>query len=368
MKRACPREANMDWMIYGANGYTGELIARDAKRRGAAPVLAGRDAAKIAGLARQLNLPSRAFSLDQPLEIGSALQGIGLLLNCAGPFSRTAYPLMRACLAARVHYLDITGEIDILEGAHRLDGDAKAAGVVLCPGVGFDVAPTDCLALMLKTALPEANELALGFESDQRMSQGTARTAVEALGKSGKIRRDGRIVDLALGRGCRTIDFGRGPKQAMPLPWGDVASAYYTTGIPNITVYTPASSPMLAAARLMNAFQFILRAPEVQAWLVKRIGKNLRGPDAAARDASPTWLWGEAKDPSGRRKEIRIASLNGYTLTVFSALAIVERLIAEGFSPGCWTPAAIMGKDFVLTLPGTSAMEANKRQTGRHGN
>jgi short subunit dehydrogenase-like uncharacterized protein len=143
----------------------------------------------------------------------------------------------------------------------------------------------------------------------------------------------------------------------MPIPWGDVASAFYTTGIPNITVFTPISSPRLAVARLMNAFGFVLRSPRVQAWLVERIEKNVKGPDAATRAASPTWLWGEAKDPSGRSAEIRIVCPNGYSLTVLSSLAIVERLIAEGFPPGCWTPAAIMGKDFILSLPGTLMLE-----------
>lgn len=347
----------MDWMIYGANGYTGELIAREAKKQGANPILAGRDATKVAKLATDLSLPSKVFSLDKPPHIAAALHGIGLVLNCAGPFSKTANPLMRACLIAKTHYLDITGEIDVLESAHRLDADAKSAGVILCPGVGFDVTPTDCIALMLKTALPEAHELALGFEADQRMSPGTAKTAIEALGMSGKIRRSGRIVDLPIGRGCREIDFGRGPKLAMPIPWGDVATAFYTTGIPNITVFTPISSSLLALARLMNAFGFILRSPHVQNWLIARIEKTVKGPDAATRDASPTWLWGEAKDPSGRSKEIRIASLNGYSLTVFSSLAIVERLIANGFASGCWTPARIMGEDFILSLPGTTTLE-----------
>ena len=347
----------MDWMIYGANGYTGDLIAREAKKRGANPILAGRDATKITKLATDLSLQSKVFALDKPSEIAAALHGMGLVLNCAGPFSKTANPLMRACLIAKTHYLDITGEIDILEGAHRLDADAKSAGVVLCLGVGFDVTPTDCIALMLKTALPEAYELALGFEADQRMSRGTAKTAIEALGKSGKIRRSGRIVDLPIGRGCRKIDFGRGPKLAMPIPWGDVATAFYTTGIPNITVFTPVSSSLLALARLMTAFGIILRSHHVQTWLIEWVEKTVKGPEAATRDASPTWLWGEAKDPSGRSKEIRIVSLNGYSLTVFSSLAIVERLIANGFAPGCWTPAGIMGEDFILSLPGTTTLE-----------
>jgi short subunit dehydrogenase-like uncharacterized protein len=229
-----------------------------------------------------------------------ALRGVRLVLNCAGPFSKTADPLMRACLAAKAHYLDIAGEIDVLEGAHRFDADAKAAGVVLCPGVGFDVVPTDCIALMLKKALPKATELALGFEfSGRQMSAGTAKTLVEGLGKSGKIRRAGRIVDCPLGRGLRRIDFGRGAKLAMPIPWGDVASAFHTTGIPDITVFTLISPLSLAIARLTNAAGPILQSPRLQTWLIKKIEKNTRGPDVSTRNANPSWVWGEARMLTG---------------------------------------------------------------------
>jgi short subunit dehydrogenase-like uncharacterized protein len=348
----------MDWMIYGANGYTGELIAREAKRQGKTPILAGRSAAKIIALARQLNLPSTAFRIEAPSEIVAALRGVRLVLNCAGPFSKTADPLMRACLAAKAHYLDITGEIDVLEGAHRFDADAKAAGVVLCPGAGFDVVPTDCIALMLKKALPEATELALGFElSGRGISAGTAKTLVEGLGKSGKIRRVGRIVDCPLGRKLRRIDFGRGAKLAMPIPWGDVASAFYTTGIPDITVFTPISPLSLAIARLTNGFGPVLRSPRLQNWLIKKIEKGARGPDVSTRNANQSFVWGEARDAHGRSQAIRIVTLNGYSLTVFSTLALAQQLMSNVCPPGCWTPALLMGENFILTLPGTSKLD-----------
>jgi short subunit dehydrogenase-like uncharacterized protein len=348
----------MEWMIYGANGYTGELIAREAKKQGMTPVLAGRSKAKIAALASELNLPSKAFGLEAPPEIVPAMRGVRLVLNCAGPFSKTADPLLRACLAAKAHYLDITGEIGVLEGAHRYDADAKAAGVVLCPGAGFDVVPTDCIALMLKKALPEATELALGFElSGRGMSAGTAKTLVEGLGKSGKIRRAGRIVDCPLGRGLRRIDFGRGEKLAMPIPWGDVASAHYTTGIPSITVFTPISPMSLAIARVAIAFGPVLRSPWLQNWLVKTIEKNVRGPDNSTRDANPCWVWGEAKDTHGRSLAMRIVTLNGYSLTVFSSLALALRVMSNACPPGCWTPAALLGENFILSLPGTSKLD-----------
>ena len=348
----------MHWMIYGANGYTGELIAREAKRQGKTPILAGRSAAKIIALARQLNLPSTVFRIEVPSEIVAALRGVRLVLNCAGPFSKTADPLMRACLAAKARYLDIAGEIDVLEGAHRLDAGANAAGVVLCPGAGFDVVPTDCISLMLKKALPEATELALGFEfSGRQMSAGTAKTLVEGLGKSGKIRRAGRIVDCPLGRGLRRIDFGRGAKLAMPIPWGDVASAFYTTGVPDITVFTPISPLSLAIARLTNGLGPVLRSPRLQSWLVKKIEKDVRGPDVSTRKASQAWVWGEARDINGRSQAIRIVTPNGYSLTVFSSLALAQHLMSNACPPGCWTPAGLLGENFILSLPGTSKLD-----------
>jgi short subunit dehydrogenase-like uncharacterized protein len=347
----------MDWMIYGANGYTGELIACEAKKQGQSPVLAGRSTAKIAALGRLLNLPSRGFSLDTRGAIAQALQGMRLVLNCAGPFSQTADPMMRACIAAKAHYLDITGEVDVLERAHRFDAEAKAAGVVLCPGVGFDVVPTDCIALMLKKALPDATELALGFDlTGREMSAGTSKTFVEAMGQSGKIRRNGRLVDFAVGRGLRRIDFGRGEKLAMPIRWGDVASAYYTTDIPNIMVFTPISPVSAAIARLSGAVAPFLRSSSLQKWLKDRIEKRVRGPDAATRERGRSWVWGEARNARGQRQTVRIVTLNGYSLTVYTALAIAEHVLANDCPPGCWTPAALMGEGFVLRMPGTSML------------
>ena len=349
----------MDWMIYGANGYTGRLITQEAKRQGKTPILAGRNVQRMAELGSELALPTRAFPLDSPQAVAASLHGIRLVLNCAGPFSKTAAPLMRACIASRAHYLDITGEIAVLESAHVFDAEAKTAGVVLCSGAGFDVVPTDCIALMLKNTLPQATELSLGFDlSDRRMSPGTAKTLIEGLGKSGKVRRAGRIVDFPLGRGMRRIDFGHGEKLAMPLPWGDVASAFYTTGIPNITVFTPVSPALAAAARLTDAFAPLLRSLWIQGWLVNRIETNMRGPDVSTLAASQSWVWGEAVEANGRRCEIRIVTLNGYSLTVFSSLGIVDHLMSGVAAPGCWTPALLMGEDFILRLPGTSKVDS----------
>ena len=346
----------MSWMLYGANGYSGELTARAAAAAGMAPVLGGRSRAALEALGRELKLETRVVALDSPAALARALEGVSLVLNCAGPFSATARPMIAACLAARAHYLDITGEVDVFELAASLDSQARAAGVVLCPGVGFDVVPTDCVALALAEALPGATQLALGFDNASPVSRGTARTMVEGLGLGGAVRREGKLVRVPLGYKDRRIDFGAGEKVAMTIPWGDVSTAYRTTGIANIEVYVPISPRRLQQLRRLNYLRFALRLGAVQRFLKSRIDAGVPGPDAALRDRTPTHVWGEARAPDGRVRTARVVTANGYTVTVHASLGVVVRLLAGGVSAGSATPARLLGARFVETLPGSGPM------------
>lgn len=340
-----------DWMIYGAYGYTGELIAREAVRQGLQPVLAGRNAARVAALAGELGLPHRGFDLAAP-----DLSGMRLVLNCAGPFSATARPMISACLAARAHYLDITGEIEVFEHAQHRAAEAEGAGVVICPGVGFDVIPTDCVALALAERLPDATELALGFETQSGMSPGTSKTSVEGLAQGGRVRRGGKITRVPMGFATRDIDFGNGLKRAMAFPWGDVSTAYYTTGIANIAVYLAAPAALIWGARIGNLLGPLLGLGPVQAALKARAGE-VAGPDAAARAATPCYVWGEVRNAAGKRVTARIKTANGYDVTVHGALAVAQHLLTRNETPsGAFTPARLCGARLIETLPGSGQL------------
>lgn len=345
------------WMIYGANGYTGELIAREAAKRGSKPVLAGRSAAKIEPLADELGLENRIFSLSDPQATGQGLSGIELLVHCAGPFSATAKPMLEACLANRTHYLDITGEIDVFDYAHSLHQRAVDAGIVVCPGAGFDVVPTDCLAAALSESLPDATHLSLGFDSQSGMSQGTAKTSIEGLAKGGRIRKDGKLLIVGLGHESRQIDFGDGEKCAMTIPWGDVATANYSTGIPNIKVFVPVSPRLLKRLRMINKVRFLLGLGIVQYFLKKKVEKGQRGPSGEQRDKLPTFVWGEVRNAAGDRRTGRIKTANGYALTVTAALALVDVVLDGNFPGGYFTPSLLAGKTLVETLPGSGNIE-----------
>lgn len=343
----------MEWMIYGANGYTGRMVVEEAVRRGLRPVLAGRNAAELEALGQQHGLPVRAFALDNPVALRTGLNGIGLVLHCAGPFSATAAPMLDACLDVGAHYLDITGEIDVFAHCHSRDADAKAKGIVVLPGAGFDVVPTDCLAALLKRELPSAGSLVLAFEAGGGPSPGTAKTSVEGLGKGGRARIGGKLTRVPLAWKTRTFERDGEQRFAMTIPWGDVYTAYVSTGIPDIEVYMgvpPATAARLRRLRLLGP---LLGLGPVQSWLKKQVGKKVRGPSENTRGKTGCVVWGEARDAAGNEARRTLRTPNGYDITVTASLGIVQRLLS-GPAPeaGFHTPSRLMGADYVLSLPG----------------
>lgn len=345
-------------MIYGAYGYTGELIAREAVAKGYRPVLAGRNAKRLQPLAEELGLPAMAVGLDAPQTLEHSLRGIDVVIHCAGPFSATAQPMMRACIASGVHYQDITGEMQVYRMAHTMHTEAKAAGMVLCPGTGFDVIPTDCLAAALHKAIPSATHLLLGFDSDSALSPGTAKTSIESLGVGSAVRRQGKIEITDHAELTRRIDFGRGEKFAVAIPWGDVATAYYTTEIPNIEVYIPMSPRRARAVRRMNHFRWLLRTRWMQNWLKGRVDRSVHGPSAEKRAQQKTWVWGEVRnDRRGERKIGRLVTANGYDVTVHGSLAVMEFLLDYKGPGGYFTPSKLCGFELVERLPGSGLIK-----------
>jgi short subunit dehydrogenase-like uncharacterized protein len=342
------------WLLYGANGYTGELIAREAVKRGMKPVLAGRSKDKIQKLAAELGCKFACFDLDDHTSLVRSLENMRAVLHCAGPFAHTAASMMQACLAMHVHYFDITGEIDVFELAHDVHEKAQRSGIVLCPGVGFDVVPTDCMALKLKLGMRDATHLALGFEANSGFSKGTAKTSIESAGLGGRVRKEGKLVTVPLGSQTRKVDFGSGERLAMSIPWGDVSTAFYTTGIPNIEVFVASTQKAVDQMRRANSLRPLLRQRWFKGILKLAVHRRLKPPTQAQRDNNPTFVWGEARNAAGKILTGRMRTSNGYTLTANSSLGILAEVLAGVPDPGFTTPALLVGPDFASTLPGST--------------
>lgn len=348
-----------NWMIYGANGYSGRLILDQALKRGHKPIVAGRHPQRVLELAQKLNLPSRVFGLSDPEVVAKQLEGVDLVLHCAGPFSATAKPMLDGCLKAGAHYLDITGEIEVFEMVHGRDAELRARGITAIPGVGFDVVPSDCLAAMLKDTLPDATSLTLAFmpRGSSRVSPGTAKTMVEGMATGGRVRSHGQIITVPAGYKVKDIPYPSGPAKSVTIPWGDVSTAYYSTRVPNIEVYMGAHERQIAAMRNGRYMQWLVKFPPVMAFLKKRIEKHVPGPNAEQRAKGRTELWGEASNDQGKRVSLKMRTPEGYDLTADSAVRAVERLLGGPPRPGAMTPSMAFGKDFVKELDGVEVLE-----------
>jgi short subunit dehydrogenase-like uncharacterized protein len=344
----------MDWMIYGANGYTGKLTAREAVRRGMRPILAGRNEPEIRSLAEELGLDYRVFGLDEAAAALASFDGLKLVLHCAGPFSITSEPMIIACLRAGVHYLDITGEISVFAKAHSFDDKARKADVVLLPGAGFDVVPSDCLAATLVQNLPAATRLLLAFEAGGGPSPGTAKTSVEGLGKGGCIREDGKLKKVPLAWKTRTVPFAHTDRTAVTIPWGDVYTAFVSTGVPDIEVYMAIPPSTISSLKRLRWIQPLLGLGFVQSLMKKRVENKVRGPSLETRQSSDAQLWGEAVSSDGRSVQATMTTPNGYDLTVSASLAITAFLLEKDVEGGYYTPSLLMGADFASLLPGVT--------------
>lgn len=338
-------------LIYGANGYTGRLIVEEAVRRGLRPIVAGRNSESIEALASSWELPARVFTLEDPARLSEMLQDVHTLVNCAGPFySRSFKPLLKACMSSGTHYLDITGEVDVFEEAASQGEQAAAAGIVVMPGVGFDVVPTDCLAAHLKRRVPDAVSLSLGFSGSGGVSHGTAMTMVENISEQSLVRREGVLVPIASGSMTRQIDFGRGPRLGMAIPWGDVSTAFYSTAIPNIEVYMAVSGQLHRMTRITRHLGWLLGSAPVQYGLRRWLDANLSGPSEETRRTCRTWVWGEVTDAAGETTTSRMETPEAYTLTAQTTVLIAGKVLRDECAPGFHTPSTGFGADLILEV------------------
>ena len=342
-----------EWMIYGVSGYTGRLCAEEAVSRGMRPVVAGRGRYGVEAAAAELGLPCRVFSLSDPEATREGLHGMDAVLNCAGPFSATARPMLEGCMATGTHYLDVTGEITVFEYVRRHDTRWKEGGIAVIPGVGFDVVPTDCMAAMLKRALPGATHLRLAFRSDRgKLSPGTTKTIIEGMGEGCVIRRRGHLERIPLASLTAEIPFASGTRLATAIPWGDVSTAFLSTDIPNIEVYTVLPEKQVRQMRFLNHIRFALGWRPVQNRLKRWVDKHVEGPDEEERCMDNSELYGDATESGARRVAMAMQTPNGYSLTHDAAISAVARLLAETVPAGAQTPSMAFGDRFVLGLRG----------------
>ena len=343
------------FLLYGANGYTGKLILELSSYYGLAPVLAGRDEKAISTLAKKFNASYLIFDLSETEKLENALKDFTLVLHSAGPFINTALPMINACLKTNTHYIDITGEIVVFEMAKKFNQEAINSKIMIMPGVGFDVVPTDSIALYLKNKLPNATELKLAFATlGGGLSHGTATTMANGIGGEGAERINGKLLRTPIGKKSMSVDFGLKKIFVISIPWGDISTAFTTTGIKNIVTYTGSSRKVYFLLKFQKFYNWVLKLNFIRTIVKNYINKNIIGPSKNIRSSSKALVWGEVKNSSGEKFSARLIGPEGYTLTAHSSLIIAKKIIDGNFKIGYQTPAGCYGEDLILEIPEVS--------------
>lgn len=340
------------FLIYGAYGYTGRLIAKLAVERGLKPTLGGRNATLTAALAQELGLPFVVFDVTHAAALRAALRPFRAVLHCAGPFSETTALVLDACMDTQTHYLDITGEYEVFEYVASRRAEAERRGIVMIPGVGFDVVPSDCLAAFLKHQLPDATHLDLAFVGGS-VSRGTALTVAQNLGKPGAERRAGQLVAVPLAQHVREIDFGAFRLLCGSIPWGDISTAYHSTGIPNIRVFMAQPPSQIRFAKMSRHMGWLLRQGWIRRLIERQVRSKVKGPSEQMRQTGKSYLWGQVTNALGQQATARLSTPEAYRLTSLTALEATIQLLEKPLAAGFYTPSLAFGADFILSIEGT---------------
>lgn len=339
-------------LLYGANGYTGELIARYAKEYKLQPILAGRNKKAICSLAERLQLPYRIFVLNDAAELQQQLQDVQLVIHAAGPFSHTAKQMVEACIATQTHYIDINGDISVFEFIKTYDAAAKQANIMLLPGAGFDVIPTDCTALQLKEQLPDATHLQLAFISNGGgLSHGTATTMAQRIGEKAVIRANGVFVKRPLGYKGFWLNAAGKKRFVMSLQWGDISTAHHTTGIPNIEVFTGMQPKTYRLLKFQFLFNWLLRTTFIRNIIQQKINERPAGPTDEQRANGSTIVWGKVWNAKGEERISALQCADGYSVTAWGNLLIAQKIVQGNWKPGYQTPASAYGKELIFEIP-----------------
>jgi short subunit dehydrogenase-like uncharacterized protein len=324
-------------LIYGSTGYTGELIAREAARRGLDTVVAGRNAARVQQLASDLGVEGRSFDLSDAEVTRRGLSGVSVVLNVAGPFAVTSAPLLEAALSVGAHYLDTTAELGAFLHSEAADAAAREAGTMVMSGTGWDVVPSDALAA--RTAARVADPISLvialklfvgtpGERIPLLFSQGSITSAAGFADYVGSIRAAG-VLTRRSDEPTPPIDFGFGPEEVSPAPMGDLVTAWKSTGIPNIEVFVAGGIPAPTASD----------------------GQSLpAGPDASDRALGRARVYAKVVGRDGSVAEGLVDTPTGYGFTQIAAVEIVARILAGDFSVGFQTPASAYGSALLTSI------------------
>jgi short subunit dehydrogenase-like uncharacterized protein len=353
-------------VLFGATGYTGELVARELAQRGAKPVLAGRSLGKVEALAEELGAGGAAAAdVSDPGSVKALVEKGDVLASTVGPFSQFGSPAVEAAIGAGAHYIDSTGEAPFIRKVFEQWGPrAEASGSILLTAFGYDWVPGNHAAtLVLEEAGEAATQVDIGYffqggsnRRKEMFSGGTAASIVDVMLSPGFAFRDGKLQTIRTGDRNDELEAGGKPLAGISASTTEAFSLprlYPQLRDVNVWLgwFGPASGFM---SRATGALAIATRAPGVKAGLSRmalRMGSS-GGPSAEARAKSTSLIVAEAKGSNGETlARAELTGPNGYTLTG-ALIAEAAIRIANGAASGSGAlgPAEAFGVEGLADL------------------
>ncbi len=347
-------------MLYGANGFTAGIMLPKLKVLSCKIILAGRNKEAIALIAKKYGYETRIFDLDHAQIVEKNLQDCGLLLNCAGPFTKTAWPLASACVKVRCHYFDITGELSVFQSLFSLNEAARAAKVSIIPGMGFDIVPSDCLAKMLAEQLPDASSIMIAISTkNTRASHGTMKTLFLNIGMMSLASRNGvGIEPVAKDDTHRNVTFNGRTIMCMRAPLADLFCTPKSTGIEHVDTYLAMPKQFERIVPIVNIVRNLAQRPALNKLFAKAIELLPNGPTAAQQQKGCAYIYGEARTNDNRIARAQLRTHEPYVYTGDALIKGAERFLREGLACGFQTPSLAFGSHFAVEVdPASTRLE-----------
>ena len=165
LPRTRDRSREFDIVLWGATGFTGQLVADYLARSylggetGLRLALAGRNEEKVRKVAADIGEP------ELPILVGDSFDSASLnemasraevIISTVGPYAKYGPELVAACVRNGTDYCDLTGETQFVRAmidAHEDEAKRTGARIVHC--CGYDSIPSDLGTLMVQDAFKE---------------------------------------------------------------------------------------------------------------------------------------------------------------------------------------------------------------------
>jgi len=337
--------------IYGAYGKTGAMIAKVAVERGHDVVLSGSDRDRLKRLSAELGVRSVAVRSDEQATLREAMRGAACVIHVAGPFATTFRPMLEACYAESVPYLDLNGELDVFRAMEDFVAQQLPTIPVLT-GVGFGVVAGESAAMHAVSMLQRPQRVWLGLVPDLGLrSPGAAASTVRAMAQDGAVVENGQFVPERVGRRSFAAALAGRRRTFVSMPLGELWAVRRSTGVSGVIAGVTRPTPERILLQT-GGLRLLARSEKTRHWLMERLARG----DTQDGRVFESKVWARAEDHEGRTAEAVLTMGEGYQWSAEAAVRAAEQVALDRRS-GLWTPGQYLGKGFALGVSSTKLLE-----------